>query len=316
MNKEYFASIDLGSNSSRLLITDENGCLVEKENKKVRLAEGMQANLSLTEEAMQRGYECFANFAEKLSKYNVVASRFIATEACRRAKNGAQFIKNVYEQTGINIEIIDGFEEARLTAFGCKPNVRHNKKYVLITDIGGASTEIILAKNNYNMDIIRMISIPLAARNSSEKYNLEVYNKENADKLKNDINLYLDEFLKDINIEDYKDSIQYMFTSGMGGRAAAFANNLEEYDRTKINGMDFVINEELYTVYNYSLDDLYNHPYIGKGRYNIIVAALNILETVVKRFEIKEATTSLSCALEGIIEELISNNYSSLRRTS
>jgi exopolyphosphatase/guanosine-5'-triphosphate,3'-diphosphate pyrophosphatase len=304
MERKYFASIDLGSNSSRLLIVDEFGNIAEKENVKIRLAEGMQKNVLFTGEAMQRGYDCFEKFAECLAKYNIVASRFIATEACRQAKNGNDFIKNVKDRTGIDIEIISGEEEARLTAFGCKPNVKKNKKYVLITDIGGASTEVTLAKNNNSMNIIKMISIPLAARNSAEKYDLVVYNKENAEKLKNDINSYLDEFLSDFDFADYKDDIQFMFTSGIGGRATAFSNKLEEYDRSKIDGMDFVINEKLYEIYNYSLDELYNHPYIGKGRYNIIVAAFRILQTVVERFEIKDATASLNAGLEGIIEEL------------
>jgi superfamily II DNA/RNA helicase len=136
MERKYFASIDLGSNSSRLLIVDEFGNIAEKENVKIRLAEGMQKNVLFTGEAMQRGYDCFEKFAECLAKYNIVASRFIATEACRQAKNGNDFIKNVKDRTGIDIEIISGEEEARLTAFGCKPNVKKNKKYVLITDIG------------------------------------------------------------------------------------------------------------------------------------------------------------------------------------
>ena len=106
MEERCFAAIDLGTNSCRLKIVDAKGRKVYQDSVPTKLGEGLQAQMMLTPEALDRGMECFCQYAQILSKYNVVKIRAIATEACRLAKNAGDFIRKVYEKTGISIEIV------------------------------------------------------------------------------------------------------------------------------------------------------------------------------------------------------------------
>ena len=120
-----FGAIDLGSNNCRLLIARPSRRggfrVVEAFSRIVRLGEGVSRTGQLSEAAMQRTIEALVICAEKLRRRRVTHLRAVATEACRRADNGADFARRVAEETGIELEIISNGEEVRLAAGGCAP---------------------------------------------------------------------------------------------------------------------------------------------------------------------------------------------------
>src|SRR4051812_16334554 len=146
-HRHTYGAIDLGTNNCRLLIarpTDGGFTVIDAFSRIVRLGEGLSRTGELSQEAMDRAVTALGVCAEKLRRRNVSLSRSVATEACRRAKNGQQFADRVRDETGILLDIIEPHEEARLAVLGCHKLLEPGDGPALIFDIGGGSTELVL----------------------------------------------------------------------------------------------------------------------------------------------------------------------------
>ena len=149
----YIAAIDIGTNSTHLLLALINPLLntftIEiAEKSTTRLGERDPDSGELTVEAMQRVMETLKHFKEIASSYKVQEILTAATSAVREAPNGKEFLGNVYEELGIDVELITGTEEARLIYLGVLSGMQFNNTPHIIIDIGGGSTELILADSN------------------------------------------------------------------------------------------------------------------------------------------------------------------------
>src|SRR3546814_13932340 len=98
----------------------------------------------ISEAAIDRTIAALAVCSDKLRHRRVTLARSVATEACRRAANGAEFIARVAAETGIMLDVIPPAEEARLAALGCHVLLEPGDDAALIFDIGGGSTELVL----------------------------------------------------------------------------------------------------------------------------------------------------------------------------
>jgi exopolyphosphatase/guanosine-5'-triphosphate,3'-diphosphate pyrophosphatase len=140
------AALDLGTNNCRLLVArpdGENFSVIDAFSRSVRLGEGVEHSNSLDEAAQQRALKALHICANKMRQHQVSEARIIATEACRRASNGAAFIRRVARETGLQMEVITAEEEARLAVAGCAPLIDPDCDQLLVFDIGGGSTELI-----------------------------------------------------------------------------------------------------------------------------------------------------------------------------
>ncbi|MCS6987508.1 MAG: Ppx/GppA family phosphatase [Sphingomonadaceae bacterium] len=140
-------AIDLGTNNCRLLIarpTPEGFRVVDAFSRVVRLGEGLGETGRLSPEAMDRAVAALAVCAEKLRRRGVTEVRSVATEACRRAANGPEFVQRVFKETGLALDVISPAEEARLAVLGCQPLIDDAAPQTLVFDIGGGSTEVVL----------------------------------------------------------------------------------------------------------------------------------------------------------------------------
>jgi exopolyphosphatase/guanosine-5'-triphosphate,3'-diphosphate pyrophosphatase len=145
--RHTYGALDLGTNNCRLLIARpaENGFVViDAFSRVVRLGEGLASSGRIADGAMDRAVAALSVCAEKLKRRHVSLARSVATEACRRAVNGRQFVERVRRETGICLEIIAPEEEARLAMLGCHRLLEPGDAPALIFDIGGGSTELIL----------------------------------------------------------------------------------------------------------------------------------------------------------------------------
>ena len=146
-HRQAYAAIDLGTNNCRLLIARPSGdhfMVIDAFSRVVRLGEGLAQSGRLSDAAMDRALGALTICADKLRKRNVHLARSVATEACRRAANGADFIDRVYRETGIRLNIITAEEEARLAVLGCHILLEPGEGPAMIFDIGGGSTEMVL----------------------------------------------------------------------------------------------------------------------------------------------------------------------------
>ena len=143
----HFAALDLGTNNCRLLIARphaEGFAIVDAFSRVVRLGEGLVATGRLSDDAVERTLAALRVCSDKLRRRDVILARSVATEACRRAANGPEFIARALAETGIHLDIITAEEEARLAVLGCHVLIEPGDEPALVFDIGGGSTELVL----------------------------------------------------------------------------------------------------------------------------------------------------------------------------
>lgn len=149
------AAIDLGSNSFHMVVAKvvgEDLQIVSRHKQRVRLASGLGKDKRLSEEAIQRGLECLAMFAERLQGFEPDNVRIAATHTLRQARNTRAFMKRAREVLPFPIEVISGTEEARLIYTGVA-HTQPESKSKLVIDIGGGSTEMIIG-NGFEPELV------------------------------------------------------------------------------------------------------------------------------------------------------------------
>ncbi|WP_258808200.1 Ppx/GppA family phosphatase [Pseudidiomarina sp. CB1] len=140
------AAIDLGSNSFHMLIakaTSRGYRILTRQRQKVRLADGLQNDLTVDNAALERGVACLQGFAELIERYQPLQVRCVATATLRLAKNRKQLLKLFEQALGFPIDVISGTTEAGLIYRGATAELAQVQQPMLVLDIGGASTEVI-----------------------------------------------------------------------------------------------------------------------------------------------------------------------------
>ncbi|WP_418153007.1 Ppx/GppA phosphatase family protein [Litorimonas sp. RW-G-Af-16] len=140
-----FAALDLGTNNCRLLIARQTGDtfkIIDSYSKVIRLGQGLAATGRLSDEAMEATIEAVRVCSRKMKAKQVKRWRCVATEACRKASNGEEFLQRVKDTSGITFDIISARVEARLAVMGCLNLIDPTKDVALVVDIGGGSTEL------------------------------------------------------------------------------------------------------------------------------------------------------------------------------
>ncbi len=149
-----YAVLDLGTNNCRLMIASLHNSqfrIIEAFSRIVRLGEGLSHTGLLAERAMDRAIRALRICAEKIEKRGVHRIRAVATQACRAAGNGRDFVRRVERETGLKLTIISPEEEAHLSVMGCASlldgrdmghNIGRPAHAALVMDVGGGSTEL------------------------------------------------------------------------------------------------------------------------------------------------------------------------------
>ncbi len=141
------AAIDCGTNTIKLLVTDESGAELAREARMVRLGEGVDATGRLSEAALARTFAAIEEYAVRIADLGVTRIRFCATSATRDSANADEFAEGVHRRLGVRPEVLDGEEEARLAFAGAVDRLEvAPSSDVLVVDIGGGSTELILGR--------------------------------------------------------------------------------------------------------------------------------------------------------------------------
>lgn len=142
---DTYAAIDLGSNSFHMLVVREVAGSIQtlsRIKRKVRLAAGLGSDNVLSQEAMERGWQCLRLFAERLQDIPSGQIRVVATATLRLATNAGDFIHKAQTILGCPVQVISGEEEARLIYQGVAHTTGGSDRR-LVVDIGGASTELV-----------------------------------------------------------------------------------------------------------------------------------------------------------------------------
>jgi exopolyphosphatase/guanosine-5'-triphosphate,3'-diphosphate pyrophosphatase len=152
----------------KIVRAEEHGLtVIDRERDMVRLAAGLDANNLLTDKASERALGCLSRFGQRLRGLKPDNVRIVGTNALRKAENSRQFIRDAEKALGFSIEIISGFEEARLVYLGAAQTLQGDRGRRMVVDIGGGSTEIIVADKS---EPVFLESLSMGCVSSSEKF--------------------------------------------------------------------------------------------------------------------------------------------------
>lgn len=166
---EYYAAVDLGSNSFHMVIVrvlSGSVQIVSKNKRKVRLAAGLDDNNNLSEESIQRGLDCLKTFREQLDDIPRANIKVVATATLRIATNAVDFVTRGERILDQKINVISGEEEARQIYLGVA-YTSANQGNTLVVDIGGASTEVIIGRD---MQPLHLNSVDMGCVTFMERY--------------------------------------------------------------------------------------------------------------------------------------------------
>ena len=319
--QKNFAAIDLGTNSCRLVIaspTPASFRIVETFSKITRLGEGIINDNELSRPAMRRTINALKVCAGVIEEYApIYRSRFVATAACRRAKNCKEFLDLVKKETGLTIETISSKEESRLAVVGCIPLLNRNIKRALVFDIGGGSTEISLARvtNSGKTFIEGFVSLPYGVVTISEAFPSQDMTALAYDTIIERTHKLLKEFDEKYNIREAikNQEIQIIGTSGTVTVLGAVHLNLPRYNRSAVDGISITrqdIDRAIAKIKRLGDEGRKKHPCIGARKADLTMTGCAIIEGLCSFWPIEEITVADRGIREGILLDMMHSNKS------
>ncbi len=305
------AAIDLGTNSFHVVIArvraDGTSEAITREKESVRLGSGSGDYATIHPEAMERGISCLKRFKNLADSHNaeVVA---IATSALREAENREAFLKRALDEAGIQIEVISGNEEARLIYLGILQGLPVFEKRILLIDIGGGSTELLVGEKG---ETLFSTSLKLGAVRLTEKYlKKDPIGIMDLQKCRIHIESVLSSFLP--QIESFK-PFTVIGSSGSITSVAAMALETMGEKRERLNGFEFGM-DSFKSVRKQVLesDTIKKRQKIAgldAKRADIIVAGVMVLDEILHRLKVPSVTVSDYALRDGIVYDTIASWY-------
>ncbi len=314
--QEVYAAIDLGTNSCRLVLASPTPSafrIIETFSKVTRLGEGIIKENMLSSQAIRRTTNALKVCAGIINEYAPIKSfRYVATQACRRAKNHDHFIKQVKKETGLDLEIISTKEEARLAVVGCLPLLNRNIKRALVFDIGGGSTEISLARitNSGKTFIEGFVSLPYGVVTISEALPGKDMTTLAYDSIISRTHGILTEFEEQHNITDAikNHEIQVIGTSGTVTVLGAVHLNLPRYNRLAVDGLSIAqtdLDKTINKIKRIGEDGRKRHACIGPQKADLTMAGCAIIEGISSFWPISEISIADRGIREGMLLDMM-----------
>src|SRR5438270_8030981 len=316
-HRHTYGAIDLGTNNCRLLIARPGEgafTVIDAFSRIVRLGEGLSRTGELSQEAMDRAVGALSVCADKLRRRKVSLSRSVATEACRRAKNGRDFAERVRVETGIALDIIEPHEEARLAVLGCHKLLEPGDGPALIFDIGGGSTELVLVDQQEGTPRIRawwrgpwgVVSLTESeGREAIEGPDRIAAYKRMRERARHAFSRFATMLPED------KDGIRLLGTSGTVTTLASVHLALPSYDRRAVDGLHVPI-EAMQKISSMIASMDYEErttlPCIGTERADLVVAGCAILEAIMEIWPAPNLGVADRGIREGILRSLMARD--------
>lgn len=305
MNKPI-AAIDLGTNSFHLIVVSSDLSsgkfkVVDKAREIVRLGSGSTDMKYLSTPAMNRGVETMKRF-KVIADAHAATIRALGTSALREALNGSEFVRRVKSETGIRVETVSGFEEARLIYLGVLQALPVFDKRVLLIDIGGGSTEFLVGRKG---EVLYSNSLKVGAIRMTQRFFEQKITEKSIKKCRRYVAGMVSPVFRELKKYGYD---MVIGTSGTIENMTQAAYALSEKRLLeKINGATLP-REKLFkavdrVVNTMSVEKLSKMPGIDPSRADIITAGAVILEQIVKELDIKTLTVSEYALREGIVLE-------------
>lgn len=285
-----YAALDLGTNNCRLLVgapTHAGFRVLDSFSRIVRLGEGLQQSGRLSEAAMERALAALHACATRLARRPVRAVRAIATEACRRAENGADFLERVRQETGLDFSIITAREEAELALESCATLLATPGRRALLFDIGGGSTELawVRLEPAGPPALIGYATLPVGVVTLAERFGHHGFSAPGYMDMVEDVAARLAAFerIHCIAHEVAIGGVRLLGTSGTVTTLAGVALDMPRYHRPDIDGRVLTADaarDATTRLRCMGRDGLARHPCVGPERADFVLPGCAIFEAI------------------------------------
>jgi exopolyphosphatase / guanosine-5'-triphosphate,3'-diphosphate pyrophosphatase len=326
-----YAALDLGTNNCRLLIArphDKSFRVLDGFTRIVRLGEGLSVTGRLSDAAMERTIDALRQCRNKLNEHQPARMRLIATEACRAASNGAEFIARVKTELGMDLEIVDRQTEASLAVTGCADLIEEESAGALMFDIGGGSSELAWLdfrggrprrQGRMAASIRSWQSLPVGVVSIAERFGGVEVTTESFEAMVAFVANHLREFkgrgkLKQMIAEH---PVHLIGTSGTVTTLAGLHLGLERYERQKVDGLWMTrdnVDATMKALLAMSFDRRVAHPCIGRDRADLVLPGCAIFEAIRREWPTERVRVADRGLREGILISLIDEDRGTSRK--
>lgn len=325
-----YGAIDLGTNNCRLLLAKPSRRgfrVVDAFSRIIRLGEGVAQTGRLSDAAMDRTIEALRVCAAKLSRSGTQRARCVATEACRIADNGLDFLMRVKSELGLDIEVLSREAEAGLAVAGCSSLIDYRSDYVLVFDIGGGSSELVWLdiQNRGNASqagadrfglrpaMAAWTSLPVGVVTLAEKFGGRLVTPDVFEAMVS----YVEDLIRPFEDEHRfyartrNASVHLLGTSGTVTTVAGIHLGLSRYDRSRVDGCWMHtqdVHDITYSLLDRSYEERVAEPCIGLDRADLVLAGCAILEAVLRTWPSERLRVADRGLREGILTTLMSED--------
>ena len=322
-----YAALDLGTNNCRLLIArpapagggQDSFRVIDSFSRIVRLGEGLSKTGELSKAAVARTIGALEVCRDKMRTRGVTRSRLVATEACRAARNGAEFLAQVQRQVGITLEVVDRETEARLAAMGSASLIDSAAEGVVLFDIGGGSCELVwlagapkdgagLGEAAISQRIRFWVSLKFGVVTLAEQFGGIEVSDEIFEAMIEHAGQEIETFAARAGSEQRCGRFHLLGTSGTVTTIAGVFLGLSRYDRRRVDGLwmssaevDHTVNKLRTMTYG----ERAANGCIGKERADLVLAGCAILEAIRRAFPAKRVRIADRGLRDGILIELM-----------
>ncbi|HEY8543550.1 MAG TPA: Ppx/GppA phosphatase family protein [Acidimicrobiales bacterium] len=304
MSEAAIAALDLGTNSTRVLVAAPNGdgdiTTLVRRNTITRLGQGVAATGALADEAVDRVVACLRDYQRDLEAHGVERLRVAATSAARDAANREDFFDRVEAVVGRRPELLSGDEEGRLSFVGATRGLAGEPAPFLVVDIGGGSTEFVVGSGD---QVDGVLSVDVGCVRLTEKFLL--HDPPQPEELSAAISL-VDTYLEDVRRElpTVGDARTLIGVAGTITTVAAVEMGLAEYDRDRIHHFRLTRDaaEDVFrTLATEARADRIHNPGLEEARADVIVGGCCVLVAILRRFGFDELVVSEDDILDGLV---------------
>ncbi|MFT9294109.1 MAG: Ppx/GppA phosphatase family protein [Acetobacter orientalis] len=320
--EELFAALDLGTNNCRLMVaaqTTGGFRVVDSYSRMVKLGEGLHHTGRLADPAMERTLDALRICAERVGRRPLKAIRAVATEACRRAENGEDFLRRAKAETGFDISIISGREEAGLAVESCaslihSPRFGAPRNRALLFDIGGGSTEIAWVRVDpfrQTRDLIGYLSLPVGVITLSEQFgHVSPHDPASYAQMVAYTKQALHEFeaIHRIGPEIRRQQTRLIGTSGTVTTLASLVLGLPRYARAAVDGTQLPsvsARKAVRMLHEMGRAGIEAHPCIGPDRATFVLPGCAIFEAIHDMWPIEDIIVADRGLRDGMVLRMI-----------
>jgi exopolyphosphatase/guanosine-5'-triphosphate,3'-diphosphate pyrophosphatase len=314
-----FAALDLGTNNCRMLVGAPSGDgfrVLDSFSRIVRLGEGLHHTGRLSPTAMDRAIAALQACTTRLARRPLRQVRAIATEACRRAANGREFLLRVKQETGLDIGIISSREEAELALESCAPLLFGPGRRALLFDIGGGSTELAWVRmTGGRPELIGYDSLPVGVVTLSERWGQAGFCPLGFQAMVDDVASRLGAFerVHCIAREIRAGDVHLLGTSGTVTTLAGVALKLERYRRPAVDGVALssqAAENALASLRALGREGLMQHPCVGPERVDFVLPGCAVFAAITRLWPAPQVIVADRGLREGMLLRMIRSDRS------